>query len=254
MNPLQRKQSAALALSAVMVVGIFLVHFSRDASSAVGIAGWTLIGLALLISLLGIYRNSRLFIGIIGLALMFFLTLFFPAVSTSSTTNLPSTFTLDVTKIRSDLSSLPANGNVEVVLLVNNIEYRFDAQIYQLSMKNTGTPIPCSTGLPNSATVTPIPSLSTSPTPTALAATPSPGKSTPTSIVIPLPTGTAVPSATASPIVASCLNSAVNTISVTLNNPDPSMIDSFTNQLPNVTSIYLLPRAATPTPGATHAH
>jgi hypothetical protein len=229
MNQSQWERPAALALAVVMIVGILLAHFSPDASSAAGIAGWTLIGVALLISLFGIYRNSRLFIGSIGLALMFLLTLFFPAAATPPTTNLSSTFTLDVTKIRSDLSSLPANGNVMVVLLVNNVEYSFGAQIYQLSIKNASTPIPCSTGLPNSATVIPVPSPSTSPTPTTLAA---------------------APSTTASPIVVSCLNSTVNTISVALINPDPSMIDSFTNLLPNVTSIYLLPRAATPTPGA----
>jgi|GEM_PF-5509558 len=130
------------------------IHNSYLLSSAY--TWWILLGAALIVPLFSatLRRHSFLFIhyGVVLVAIVLLTVLTSPFTpSPSPTAPSADTFALPVSKINSDLSVLTSR-DVVVVLVANNQEYRYDAQIFQESQ--IGTPTPCLFSTPMSTPAT----------------------------------------------------------------------------------------------------
>jgi hypothetical protein len=170
--------------------------------------GWILVALAFLLSLHRYAQRARAIIWGLGLATIIVFTAITSSPYTPPKPGQPYTFALDASKIKSNLDILASSHEpVIVVLVVNNQDYSYQAQILQMAL--TGSPVACQFASPTAAPV-----LTATTTPVA-----------------------ASPSVSGTP----CLNGAVGIVSVALSSTDQAVREDFMSELPNASTIYIFP-------------
>lgn len=169
--------------------------------------GWILVALAFLLSLHRYAQRARAIIWGLGLATIIVFTAITPTPYTPPQPGQPYTFALDASKIKSNLDILASiHEPVVVILVVNNQDYSYQAQILQMAL--TGSPVACQFASPTAA---------------------------------PVLTATATPAAAPTVSGTPCLNGAVGIVSVALSSTDQSVRKDFMSELPNASTIYIFP-------------